>query len=161
MPTTHSFEVARSTGTNRQKFTTLDVEVPDSGTDREFGLVAKLEEQHDHADFSGAAAVGTIQMTGSLPAGALVVATKVTVEEGFAGDTSAALTIGDGSDVDRYNTGTLDVFSTAATGVEAGVPSGALLLTSANRPTLTITTNAAWSSVTAGKVTVAIYYIQA
>lgn len=161
MPTTHAVEVARSTGDNRQKRETLDVVVPDSGTDRSFGLVAALEEQFDHADFTdGGGAAGTIQFTGELPKGALVLAAKVTVEEGFAGDTSAALTIGDGSDADRYNTGTIDVFSTAADGVEAGVPSGNLLLTAANRPTLTVTANADWGSVTAGKVTVTIYYIQ-
>lgn len=58
-------------------------------------------------------------------------------------------------------TGTPDVFSTAADGVEAGPPSGSRLLTADNRPTITVTTNADFSSVSAGQLTVAIYYIEA
>lgn len=162
MPTEHALEVARSTGDGRQKRTTLDVLIPDSGPDRSIGVVAKIEQQFDHADFTdGGGAAGTIQFTDEIPKGAVILGSKVTVEEGFAGDSSAALTIGDGTDVDRYNTGTIDVFSTAADGVQSGVPSGNKLLTAANRPTLTVTSGADWGSVTAGKVTVAIYYIQA
>jgi hypothetical protein len=56
-------------------------------------------------------------------------------------------------------TGTPDVFSDAASGVEAGVPSGSKLLTALNRPTITITTAAGWGSVTAGSITVEIFYI--
>jgi len=162
MPTTHSLEVARSTGAGRQKRTTIDLLLPDAGSGNSVGVVGKLEQQFDHADFAdGGGAAGTIQFTGSVPKGAVVLGTKVTVEEGFAGDDSAALTIGDGSDADRYNTSTIDVFSTAADGVQSGVPSGTKLLTAANSPTLTVTTGADWGSVTAGKVTVAIYYVQA
>lgn len=162
MPTTHAFEVARSTGSGRQKLETLNIEIPDSGASRKVGVVAVLEEQFDHADFTdGGGASGTIQFTGALPKGAVVLGSKVLVPEGFAGATTATLTIGDGSDVDRYNTGTPDVFSTAADGIESGVPSGNKLLTAENRPTLTVTVTTDFTGVTAGKLTVSLYYIQA
>lgn len=160
-PVTRAFDVARDTGTGRQKIETVSIETPDAGVSRGLAVVGVLEESFDHADFTdGGAAAGTIQFTGSLPAGAVVLGTKILVPEGFAGDTSAVVTIGDGTDVDRYMTGTPDVFSTAAAGVEAGVPSGSKLLTAANQPTITVTSDADWGSVTAGQLTVSIYYIQ-
>jgi hypothetical protein len=45
-------------------------------------------------------------MKEALPIGATVISSLVTAVVAFVGDTSAALTIGDGTDVDRYNTGT-------------------------------------------------------
>lgn len=108
----------------------------------------------------GGAAVGTLAMTGSIPAGAIILGTKVLVSAGFAGNVSATLTIGDGSDVDRYMTGTPSVFATAASGIETGVPSGNKLLTAANSPTLTVTASADFTAVNAGSMDVYIYYIE-
>lgn len=161
MATTHAFEVARSTGSGRQVFETRDITLPGGGANRSVGVVGVLEETVDHADFTdGGGAVGTIQLTGSVPKGAVLLGLKLLVPEGFAGDTSATAQIGDGTDVDRYMTGTPNVFATAADGVEAGVPSGDLLLTADNQPTVTVTTNADWGSVTAGQLTIAIYFIE-
>jgi hypothetical protein len=162
MPTTHTIEGALSTGDGRQKFGALSLSVPDGGTSRTVGAVGVLQETFARAAFTdGGATVGTVQFAGSLPAGAVVLATKVLVGLGFTGDTSAAMTIGDGSDVDRYNTSTIDLFTTAATGVQSGVPSGTKLLTAENRPTVTVTSAADFTNVAAGSVTIAIYYIQA
>lgn len=161
MTTTRTITAAVSTGDNRQRFEDLDLLFPAAGPAVSYGVVGVLEEAFDHADFTdGGGAAGTIQFAGTVPAGAVLLGSKVLVTEGFAGDTSAVLTIGDGSDVDRYNTGTPDVFTTAAAGVESGVPSGNKLLTADNQPTLTVTANADWGSVTAGKLTVSIYYLQ-
>lgn len=119
-----------------------------------------IEQTVDYDDFTdGGSTVGTLVMTDSVPAGAILLGSKVTVAAGFAGDTSAALTIGDGSDVDRYNTGTPSVFATAASGIQTGAPSGNKLLTSANAPTLTVTSGSDFTSVSAGTMTVRIYYI--
>lgn len=162
MSTTHTLDVALGTGTGRQKRTTRDVELPIGGPGQKLGVVGVLEETFDHADFTdGGAAVGTIQFTGEVPKGAVILGTKVLVPEGFAGDSSAVMTIGDGSDPDRYNTSTINVFATAADGVQSGVPSGSKLLVAANRPTLTVTTGNDWGDVTAGQVTVSIYFIEA
>lgn len=164
MPTTRQVQTALSTGTGRQVFETVDVAYPDPGTGRSLSAVGCLSETVTVAQFTdGGATAGTYQMAGSLPAGAIVLISKLGPVVGFAGDTTAALTIGDGSDVDRYNTGTPSVFTTAAVGVECGIPSGTKLLTAANRPTLTITSTADFTSVVtnaAGVLTVSIYYIQ-
>lgn len=157
---TYALEVAESTGEGRQKIHTRDVQLPDGGPGQKVGVVGLLEQEFDHADFvDGGGAAGTIQFTGALPKGARVLGAKILVPEGFAGDSSATVQVGDGSDVDRYMTGTPDVFSTAEDGVEAGAPSGDLLLTAENRPTITVTSGTDWGSVTAGKLTVSIYYI--
>lgn len=108
----------------------------------------------------GGSTAGTYVMTGALPLGAMPLYTKVLVNTGFSGDTSAALIIGDGSDTDRYNTSTIDVFTTAATGVQAGIVSGFKLLTAANSPTLTVTSGADFTNVaSAGSITVSVFYL--
>lgn len=120
-----------------------------------------LTETVDYDDFTdGGAAVGTYQLTaGSIPAGAIFLYSKVLVPTGFAGNTSAVLVIGDGSDADRYNTGTPSVFATAAAGVEMGDPSGNQFHTAAVTPTLTVTSASDFTSVSAGQLTVSLYYI--
>lgn len=72
----------------------------------------------------GGAAVGTKTLGITIPAGARFIASTVDMLFGFAGNVSATLTLGDGSDVDRYNTGTPSIFTTSAAGVDMGVPSG-------------------------------------
>jgi hypothetical protein len=121
-----------------------------------------LTETHAASTFTdGGAAIGTKAMTGTIPVGAILMGSKVVVGTGFTGDTSAVLTIGDGSDVDRYNTSTIDIFTTAAAGVQSGEPSGSRLVTVANIPTLTVTSAADITLViaAAGSITVSIYYL--
>jgi len=110
----------------------------------------------------GGGAVGTKQFVGALPAGAYILGTRVLVSAGFAGDVSATFTVGDGSDADRYNTGTPSCFAAAATGVDVGIPSGVKCLTAANKPTVTVTSNADITPVLAGggSMAVSIYYIR-
>lgn len=122
--------------------------------------MAVLSETVALADFTdGGGAVGTYVLKRSIPAGAFVLRTMLVDVTGFAGDTSAVLTIGDGTDVDRYNTGTEDVFSDVVA-VDTGAPSGTQIhATAVATVTLTITTAADWGSVTAGSVTVRIYYL--
>jgi hypothetical protein len=108
----------------------------------------------------GGAASGTFVLTdGVIPAGATVLFSAIQEIVGFTGNTSAVLTIGDGTDVDRYNTGTPNVFVTAANGVSAGVPSGAQYHTADASVTLTVTSAADFTAVTAGSVTVSLYYL--
>ena len=124
--------------------------------------VSVLEETHTAASFTdGGAAVGTKTMTGYIPAGAVILGTKVLVPAGFAGNVSATMTIGDGSDAERYMTPTCNVFATAANGVQSGVPSGNKLQVTAVKPVLTVTSSTDFTLVLAGggSVTVAIYYI--
>lgn len=113
----------------------------------------------------GGGAAGTFQFPDTfetkIPIGAYVLGTRCILHAGFAGDTSATITIGDGSDVDRYNTGTPDVFTTQATaGIDMGVPSGTKMHTSAIRPTLTITSGSDWGLVTAGNIEIEIGFLE-
>ncbi len=125
------------------------------------GPLVKLAEVVAFDDFTdGGATVGTYDITvGTIPAGATFLYAAVTAITGFAGDTSAVITIGDGTDADRYNTGTPDVFSTLANGVTVGAPSGVLYHDAAKTVTLTVTTAADFTSVSAGSVTVELFYL--
>ncbi len=69
---------------------------------------------------------GTLVLSTTIPAGSVFLYAIVNNIVGFAGDTTATYTIGDGSDVDRYNTGTPNCFATAADGVDSGAPSGTI-----------------------------------
>ncbi len=106
----------------------------------------------------GGGAVGTLALGTSIPAGAVFERALFSGLTGFTGNVSASATLGDGTDVDRYNTGTPDFFTTAAAGVDAGVPSGTLFHSAAKTPTLTITVNSDWGLVVAGSVVVTIFY---
>ncbi len=121
------------------------------------GCIYDLGVAYD--DFTdGGAAVGTFVMTADIPAGAYVNHSVVRNVTGFANNTSATLTIGDGSDVDRYNTGTPSIFATAAV-VAMGAPSGTRDNAAAvATPTLTVTTASDFTSVNAGALDVYIYF---
>jgi len=164
MPTTKTLSGSTSTGDHREALADVALRLGDVGTGRTNAMVGVLTETVAIAAFTdGGAAVGTFQLLGSVPAGAILLTTRLGPVVGFAGDTSAAITIGDGSDPDRYHTGTPSVFATAAVGVECGIVSGTKLITTANRPTLTVTTNADFTAAVtnaSGVVTVSIYYIQ-
>lgn len=137
-----------------------DWDVPESakGLPPALGVLTETVARSQFTD--GGSTAGTYTMTGKVPKGAVLLGSKVVVNAGFAGNTSAALTIGDGSDVDRYMTGTPSVFATAANGIETGVPSGSKLLTADNSPVLTVTGGSDFTNITAGSLTVSIFYIR-
>lgn len=121
-----------------------------------------IQETFSLSDFTdGGGAAGTVAMSHSIPAGAVFMYALVTDITGFAGDSSAVVTIGDGSDADRYNTGTPSVFTTAAKGVSMGAPSGTAWHTAAISPTITVTSAADFTSVSAGALTVTLVYVRA
>jgi hypothetical protein len=82
-----------------------------------------------------------------------VILTNVT---GFTNDTSATITIGDGSDVDRLHAGTPSVFTTIAA-LDCGVPSGTTCVATAFSPVLIVTGNADFTSINAGQLDIAVY----
>lgn len=107
----------------------------------------------------GGSTTGTYTMTeGNIPAGAVYVQTLSNSLTGFAGDTSATIQIGDGTDVDRYSTGTPSVFTTAAAGIDCGVPSGTKFHSAAKTPVVTITSGSDFTAVTAGTITLTFIY---
>jgi hypothetical protein len=106
----------------------------------------------------GGGAAGTYSLAHTIPAGAYFLKTLYTGITGFTGDLSAAGILGDGTDTDRYMTGTPSVFTTAAQGVDVGAPSGTAWHTAAKTPVLTVTSGSDWGFVVAGAVTVTLYY---
>lgn len=124
------------------------------------GPLGYIEAEVRLADFTdGGSTSATYQMKEAVPIGAYVLNTLVTDVIGFTGDTSAVIIVGDGSDTDRYNTGTPSVYTTANQ-VAMGVPSGTKEHTAAIYPTLTITSGADWGSVTAGRLKIRIVYLK-
>lgn len=123
--------------------------------------IKKISQTILKAGFTdGGAAVGTVELTSTIPVGATVLFSKITNVGAFSGDTSAVLTIGDGTDADRYNTGTLDVFANLANGIATGVPSGVQYHDTAKKPVITVTTASDFTAVAAtASVTVEVYYI--
>jgi len=124
--------------------------------------LASIQQTVALADFTdGGGTSGTVVLRDGIPVGALAVQTLIDDVTGFAGNTSAVLTVGDGTDADRYNTGAPDVFSTA-TAVAAGAVSGTALHTTAvNTVTVTVTSATDFSAVTAGEATITIFYYTA
>ena len=115
-----------------------------------------------YADFvDGGGATGSLALTCTIPAGAVFVQSLITAITGFAGDTTATIQIGDtGGDVDRYSTGTPDVFATAAAGVDLGVPSGTKWHTAAVVPDVLITKGSDWGTGTSGSATITLIWIE-
>lgn len=125
----------------------------------EVAAVKKLSATVALADFTdGGSTAGTYTFSQAIPKGARVIGCNVEVVAAFAGDTSAVLTIGDGSDVDRYNTGTPSVFAAAAS-VNMGVPSGAVHHGAAATPVLTVTSGSDFGAVSGGRMIVEILYV--
>jgi hypothetical protein len=106
----------------------------------------------------GGSTAGTKTLTETLPVGAWVLRSVLRNVTGFTGDTSAVITVGDGTDVDRYNTGTPSVFTTA-NAIDLGAPSGTQIHTAAATVTVTVTSGADFTSVAAGQLTISIYYL--
>jgi hypothetical protein len=108
----------------------------------------------------GGGAVGTLTMDGSIPVGAFVERVIVTDVTGFAGNVSAVLDVGDGTDDDRYNAAAgFNVFADAVA-LDGGIPQGTQVHTAAKTPVLTLTASTDFTAVTAGAMTVKIFYLR-
>jgi hypothetical protein len=118
-----------------------------------------INQTISYADFvDGGGASGTLVLDEGIPDGAVVQRAILHSLTGFTGDVSAFVQIGDGTDVDRYSTGTPSVFTTNPSGCELREPSGTAWHDDAKSVTVTITSNADFTSVSAGAATVAICY---
>lgn len=109
----------------------------------------------------GGSTSGSLALGVTIPAGAVYLQTLVTDIVGFTGDTTATIQVGDtGGDVDRYSTGTPSVFTTAAAGVDMGVPSGTKWHTAAVVPDVLITSGSDWGLVTAGSLVITLMWLE-
>lgn len=120
----------------------------------------KIEATLAYTDFTDSTGVtGVYTFTETIPIGAVVYLSVLQPAlVGFAGDTSATIQVGDGSDVDRYSTGTPDVFSDVAGGIPLGAVSGTAYHAAAKAPVVTVTAATDWGDVTAGSLEFALYY---
>ena len=108
----------------------------------------------------GTGATGTHVFTAKIPAGSIVTQSTISALVGFAGDTSATITIGDGSTANRYNTSTPNVFATAAF-ISAGAVSGTGYNLTEITVTVTVTSNSDITSVISdgnGSMVVTLFY---
>ena len=122
-------------------------------------LSGSIRQRILFSDFTdGGATVGTKTLAAQIPAGAFVQQVILLDVTGFTGNTSAVITLGDGTDVDRYNTGTPSVFTTAVA-IDVGVPSGTKVHVAAATVTVTVTTASDFTSVSAGAMTVCIHFL--
>lgn len=124
------------------------------------GSLVKVSETITYSQFTdGGSTSGTKALSTQIPVGARFLGCHITALTGFTGDTSAVVIIGDGTDTDRYMTGTPSVFTTAANGVSLGIPSGVLYHDAAKTVTVTVTSGADFTSVSAGSMTVEYFYL--
>jgi hypothetical protein len=121
-----------------------------------FGCINQTISYADFMDSGGAS--GTFVLDEGIPDGAVVQRAILHSLTGFTGDTSAFIQIGDGTDVDRYSTGTPSVFTTNPSGCDLREPSGTAWHDDAKTVVVTITSNADFTSVSAGAATVAVCY---
>ena len=136
------------------------IKIKNDSLDNDWTGLQCIGETVTFADFTdGGSTVGTYTSKLQIPAGAKVKDTLIQNVTGFAGNVSAALTVGDGTDVDRYNTSTLDVFSTVAA-IDGGAISGTAIHTAAKNVVLTITVNSDWGLVTAGTLTFKVFFLR-
>lgn len=105
----------------------------------------------------GGSTSGTYTLKTQVPVGAFVERCFLVDVTGFTGNTSAVIIIGDGTDTDRYMTGTPSVFTTA-TAIDLGVVSGTALHTAAKSVTITITGGSDFTAISAGSLTVRLFY---
>lgn len=125
----------------------------------QLGGIGTIVETVSRSQFTdGGGTTGTYVLKTQIPLGAYFIQSKILNVTGFIGNVSATLKIGDGSDDDRYNTGTPSVFTTD-TSVDAGVPSGTKYHDAAQSVTLTVTGNSDFTLITAGQVTVQLLYV--
>lgn len=110
------------------------------------GSIAKYLTKADFTDGGGAS--GTYTFAEQIPLGAIAEYSTVSDVTAWGGDTTAVIVIGDGTDVDRYNTGTPSVLSTIAH-LSVGAPSGTAYHAAAIAPVVTVTGGSDFTAIAA------------
>lgn len=105
----------------------------------------------------GGSTTGTKALNASIPDGALFLRTFLMNVSDATGVSTLTIQVGDGTDVDRYTTGTPSVAS-AASIINPGAPSGTVVHTAAKTPTVTLTEDSDFGDLTAWSATVVMQY---
>lgn len=108
----------------------------------------------------GGGATGTKVLNATIPAGSIYVKTLLTTLTDFVGSAAVTWTLGDGSDVDRYNTGTPSLATTAVAQDGGAVSGTAVHVAAISTITLTVTDDSDFGDIIAGggAVTVSMWY---
>lgn len=137
--------------------------VSSTGTTSDWKGEGVIYETFAVADMTdGGSTSGTFTFTLDIPAQSTVTRTVYRNVTGFAGDTSAATEMGDGSDADRYNASSDPSLFASAAAVDGGVPQGVAWNATAVSPTITMTSASDFSSVVSngsGVATAYLYFI--
>ena len=125
--------------------------------------IHKIVETVALADFTDEEdATGTAELSTDIPIGAVVLSCHITALTGFSSESdtaTATVTIGDGTDVDRYMTGTPSVIDDAANGLSLGAVSGVAYHAAAKTPTIILTEDSDFGQFETGSMTVEIIYV--
>lgn len=119
------------------------------------GIITQRIARSEFTD--GGGADGTKALATQIPVGAWVHRCYLLNVTGFTGNTSATVTVGDDSDAGRYSTGTPSVFTTA-NAIDLGAVSGTAIHVAAATVTVTVTGNSDFTAISAGAMTVKIFY---
>ena len=143
-----------------KKVEVVDTMVTNVSSKVDVGAVVSLSMTvQGNAFTDGGGASGTFTLAESIPAGATVLKCVCTSVSAFSGDTTAIVKVGDGTDPDRYTTGSPSVFASSAAGVSLGGVSGQAYHSEAKQPVITITGGSDWGSVADGKFAMKLYYV--
>lgn len=124
--------------------------------------VNKIKQENvGFSDFTdNADATGYVDLTTLLPAGAIPLGWKITVDAGFAGDTTAVVQVGVSGDLGRFSAA-VDQSVLAAGVIGSAAPAAAIAgIGSAQTVRVTVTGGADFGSITAGQLDIELYYIQ-
>ncbi len=122
--------------------------------------IRKISQWISYDDFTDSTTTGSLTMTPKLPEGAFVLGTKVTVKTGFTGgtNTTAVMTVGKTSGEDEFSDGTsINVYTADVVGDSAEDPLE--FLAAETTVYLQITVSADYTTISAGKALVEIFYL--
>jgi hypothetical protein len=123
--------------------------------------VSQIVNFDDITDDGGAD--GTLNLDKQIPAGSFVIGSKVTVKTGFAGDTTAVLSIGTAGDANEYSGNTThNILAAVRNSVRSafiGADAGAVAESAAIDVKITVTGGADFTAITAGRMLVEVFYL--
>lgn len=126
-----------------------------------FRKVSQVVKLADITDDGGAD--GTLVLGKKVPAGSFVIGSKVTVAEGFVGDTTAVLSVGTAGDANEYSGNTthniLDIVGNSVKVAFIGSDAGLIAESEAIDVKLTVTGGSDFGAITAGKLLVEVFYL--
>lgn len=123
----------------------------------------KVSQIINFDDLSDSGATGTITLNKKIPAGSFVIGSKVTVKDGFVGDVSAVLKLGNSGDDNAYSqASTFDVFAAARNLVKSAILTadvGIIANGSDTSVIAVVTTDSDFTSCSGGRMLVEVFYL--